>query len=224
MPTAILIDGAFFVHRFREIEPLNAYDPDRAAQQAWRWAVAHLIDKNSNSSKHELYRIFFYDCPPLENKMLNPISGNEVDLRKLKEASFRTALHDSLRKKRKVALRLGHLSGDATWTIRPDKIQAILKKKITSSDLTEKDVMPQTRQKGVDMRIGLDIASLAFKKQVKQIVLIVGDADFIPAAKLARREGIDFILDPMWNPISPGLREHIDGLRTTCPNPKPGRP
>lgn len=70
------------------------------------------------------------------------------------------------------------------------------------------------------MKIGLDIASLSYKKLVKQIVLIAGDSDFTPAAKLARREGIDFILDPMWNPINPDLHEHIDGLMSTCPQPK----
>ena len=57
------------------------------------------------------------------------------------------------------------------------------------------------------------------------IVLIAGDSDFVPAAKLARREGIDFILDPMWNPIHPSLNEHIDGLRSTSPNPaRPSAP
>lgn len=65
------------------------------------------------------------------------------------------------------------------------------------------------------MKIGLDIASITLKKQVDQIILIAGDSDFVPAAKLARREGIDFILDPMWNPIKPHLFEHIDGLRST---------
>ncbi len=69
-------------------------------------------------------------------------------------------------------------------------------------------------QKGVDMRIGLDIASMAYKKQVDQIVLISGDSDFVPAAKLAGREGIDFILDPLGAGIKNILMEHIDGLRT----------
>ena len=46
-------------------------------------------------------------------------------------------------------------------------------------------------------------------------ILIAGDSDFVPAAKLARREGIDFLLDPMWNPIKPHLFEHIDGLHST---------
>ena len=70
------------------------------------------------------------------------------------------------------------------------------------------------QQKGVDMRIGLDIASISFKKQVDQIILVSADSDFVPAAKLARREGIDFILDPMWANIRSDLHEHIDGLRS----------
>lgn len=46
------------------------------------------------------------------------------------------------------------------------------------------------------------------------MILISGDSDFVPAAKLARREGIDFILDPMGASISPDLSEHIDGIRS----------
>jgi uncharacterized LabA/DUF88 family protein len=62
------------------------------------------------------------------------------------------------------------------------------------------------------MRIGLDIAAMAFKRQIDQIGLVAGDSDFVPAAKLARREGIDFILDPMWATIRDDLHEHMDGL------------
>ena len=54
--------------------------------------------------------------------------------------------------------------------------------------------------------------------QVDQIVLISGDSDFVSAAKLARREGIDFILDPLGAPVKPDLFEHIDGLRTCDSN------
>jgi len=98
-----------------------------------------------------------------------------------------------------------------------------LAKKITAADLTEADVKYEVRQKGVDMRIGLDIASMAFKKQVDQIILVAGDSDFVPAAKLARREGLDFILDPMWASIRDDLHEHIDGLRSVF-NRKPKPP
>lgn len=41
--------------------------------------------------------------------------------------------------------------------------------------------------------------------------MISGDSDFVPAAKLARRAGIDFLLDPMWSEqISDSLSEHIE--------------
>ncbi|KKL84872.1 hypothetical protein LCGC14_1960370 [marine sediment metagenome] len=44
---------------------------------------------------------------------------------------------------------------------------------------------------------------------------ISGDSDFIPAAKLARREGLDVILDPMWNYIQTFPR---DLKSTSVPN------
>lgn len=94
------------------------------------------------------------------------------------------------------------------------------RKNISVDDLKESDFILDLKQKGVDMRIGLDIASLANKKLVDQIVLIAGDSDFVPAAKHARREGIDFILDPMWQTVKPSLMEHIDGIHT--PTNKPG--
>lgn len=217
MITAVLIDGAYFVRRFRAIEPHNALDAKRAAEQAFRWAVAHLKE---GSRKYDLYRIFFYDCPPLDKKLHNPLTKRAIDFKLSQEAVFRHELHKELKQRRKVALRLGHLAGESPWTIKAEKIQKILKGEIDSKDLTENDVIPNVRQKGVDMRIGLDISSLAFKKQVHQIVLMAGDADFVPAAKLARREGIDFVLDPMWRQVPEGLIEHIDGLRSTCPKPK----
>jgi len=232
MPSAVLVDGAYFIKRFRRIEPHNAFNAERAADLVHRWATAHLTPRMlprpnglhaglRQPFRRELYRIFFYDCPPLDTKQHNPITRKLVDLSKSREALFRRELHIRLRSKRKLALRLGHLSKDVKWTIKPAKIAELLKGKIQISDLTETDVSIETRQKGVDMRIGVDVACLSFKQQVDQIILIAGDADFVPAAKMARREGVDFILDPMWQSIPEGLMEHIDGLRSTCPKPPP---
>lgn len=75
------------------------------------------------------------------------------------------------------------------------------------------------RQKGVDMRIGLDIATITLKRLASTVILIAGDADFVPAAKLARREGVQFILDPLWQSVSDDLFEHIDGLQTVLKRP-----
>lgn len=218
MPTAILVDGSYFIKRYRTVSnPPSHYDPRVVAKDLFTWCLKHLDDKDTG--RRELYRIFFYDCPPLTKKAHNPVSKKPVDFSKTKEAAFRLELHSQLKKQRKVALRLGRLSDHAHWAIRPAVTKDLLSGKTQIASLSEDDVHYDVRQKGVDMRIGLDIASLAFKRQVEQIVLIAGDSDFVPAAKLARREGIDFILDPMWQPIPDDLHEHIDGLRSTCPQP-----
>lgn len=60
---------------------------------------------------------------------------------------------------------------------------------------------------------------MAIKRLVNRIILFSGDSDFVPAAKLARKEGIDFILDPIWNPIDDNLFEYTDGLKLTCTKP-----
>jgi len=75
MPTAILIDGAFFVKRFRSIEPDNAYNASRAAEFAFGCAMAHLMEpapRKEPRRRRDLYRIFFYDCPPLDKKTPQP--------------------------------------------------------------------------------------------------------------------------------------------------------
>lgn len=220
MKTAILIDGAYFIKRFRKLYPDRSYDGKRAAELAFRFALLHLREKiNKENHDHYLYRIFFYDCPPVDKKMHNPISKKCIDYSKSNEAIFRHALHNELRKKRKVALRLGRIAPDITWVFKAGITEKLLKQTITINDIKEDDVTLNFRQKGVDMRIGLDITSISLKKQAERIVLVSGDADFVPAAKFARREGIDFILDPMWQNIPEDLFEHIDGLRSTCPNP-----
>lgn len=215
MPAAILIDGAYFIKRFRKIEPHNAHNAQRMADMACRYALMHLTDKNF---KLPLYRIFFYDCPPVEKKMHNPITKRSIDFGRSDEAIFRRELHEKLKRKRKLALRLGNLA-HAEWALKPAAASNLLKGKVKFEELGEDDVMLDVRQKGVDMRIGLDIASLTFKKQVSKIILMAGDADFVPAAKLARREGIDFVLDPMRQSIPDDLNEHIDGLRSVCAKP-----
>jgi len=65
------------------------------------------------------------------------------------------------------------------------------------------------------MRIGLDIASITLKRQANVIVLVSGDADFVPAAKLARREGMQFVLDPLGHKVHADLNEHIDHLSSS---------
>ena len=107
------------------------------------------------------------------------------------------------------------MKDNAQWKIKGSVANDLLTGKKKLEDLTDDDITIDVRQKEVDTKIGVDISSLAFKKHVDTIILITGDADFVPAAKLARREGIDFILHPMEAHIDDRLFEHIDGLIST---------
>lgn len=215
MPTAILIDGDFFLRRYRMLA--GKLPAERVAADLHRMCLRHL---DQSDGSRTLYRIFFYDCPPLTKKAHHPITKEAVDFAATPTAVWRTEFHHQLRGLRKVALRLGYLNDRmGHWTVRPDQLKALLAGDLTVADLTEADVRYSVPQKGVDMRIGIDIAAMAFKRQVDQIILVAGDSDFVPAARLARREGIDFILDPMWASIRNDLHEHIDGLRSVFQRP-----
>ena len=212
MKVAILVDGGFYRKRAHHL--YGKKSPEKRAAELQAYCIAHLKDPHDHVEK-TLYRIFYYDCEPIKKFIYHPLLKKNVDLGISETYQWTIDFLDELKKSRKFALRLGTLSDSfAGYSLDSRKLKDLCSGKIDIQDLTEKDFKINLDQKGVDMRIGIDIASLAYKKQVEQIVLISGDSDFVPAAKLARREGIDFILDPMGSTIKDDLFEHIDGLRS----------
>ena len=214
---AVLVDLSFFLKRYNRIKRKKGSKPHSAAKVAkcvWDTAIGHV------KKPDELYRILVYDCRPFAKKVHNPISGHSIDFSRSDEAKFRNALATELKQKRKLALRLGDLQDGKRWVFHSRVVKDLLAGQTEVSKLTEDDVYYDLKQKGVDIKIGIDITSLALKKLADRVVLITGDADFVPASKLARREGIDVVLDPLWNPISADLHEHIDGLNSVWARPK----
>ena len=210
--TAILVDGGFY--RRRSSLLWGKKTPEGRADELAAYCKAHINNTNDKRYERTLYRIFYYDCPPLKKQVYHPLKGN-INFGKSETYQWTLDFFDALKQKRKFALRLGILSDDfAEFRLKQGVIRKLCSKKLTVDDLTEDSFEISFSQKGVDMKLGLDIASLAYKRQVDQIVLISGDSDFVPAAKHARREGIDFILDPMWGTVKPELYEHIDGLQS----------
>lgn len=71
----ILIDGAYFLNRFRKIygSDLTAAE---TAEKIHRLALAHVGTGNY------LYRIFYYDCLPFDKKIHNPITKKAIDFKK----------------------------------------------------------------------------------------------------------------------------------------------
>ena len=211
--TAILVDGGFY--RKRAAYLWGKKTPDERAAELVAYCNAHIRDTKELKDERYLYRVFYYDCPPLEKAVYHPLLKTNIVFGKSETYSWSNDFYAALKQKRKFALRLGTLSDDrAGFILSQDRLKKLCAGSITLDDLEASDFNINFEQKGVDMRVGLDIASLSYKRQVDQIILISGDSDFVPAAKLARREGVDFILDPMWSKIKDDLFEHIDGLKS----------
>lgn len=211
---AIMIDGAFYQRRALSLwGERNAED---RVEELERYCKNHLVFHHGDRKQYDtLYRIFYYDCPPVDDNVFLPLKKCTISLRNTPTYKYSKSFHTEIVKRRKVALRLGKLdTNELYYALTYDAQKKLIAGKITISDLRDEDFRLNIKQKGVDMRIGLDIAALAYKKLVTRIILISGDSDFVPVAKLARREGIDFILDPMGAQIRPELSEHVDGIRS----------
>ena len=238
---AILIDGGYFLKRLSVVRPdISLTDPAAVSESVKQLVRSHLKQLNEVHTAQNffrlLYRTFFYDAQPYARKAHTAIDHRAIDYAKSDQALFRMRLFDALRGSPNLAVRLGEVRRDAgrSWILRADSQKRLLRNELAADDLTDGDFVPALRQKGVDMRIGLDIASITLKRQASIIILVSGDANFVPAAKLARREGVQFLLDPLWQDVSPDLFEHIDGLRSgfrrpgaaavSGPVPAPGRP
>lgn len=212
--TAILIDGGFYRKRARSL--WGEKSPSERAEELKDYCYKHLQDRYEN---RYLYRVFYYDCPPIDKNIYNPLTQKSENLGRTPEYKWMTEFLEELKHRRKFALRMGRINDSIIdYHLKAESTKQLLNGKLSVHDLTQRDLEMHIEQKGVDMRIGVDISSLAFKKQVSQIILVSGDSDFVPAAKQARREGIDFILDPMRAAIKSDLYEHIDGIRTPIKN------
>lgn len=213
---AIFVDAGFFTRIFTQsADPNMTAEPEKLAKAMWHYWIKHVDRRNGEA----LYRIFFYDCPPLSHKVHHPITNKLIDFSKSNITIYKNKLHEALLRQPFVACRMGHLnsSGNEWGFIRQDSTHSF--KKLVRGDVDPKNINPNNvslrpRQKGVDMKLGIDIASVVLKKLANKIVLISGDSDFVPAAKLARVEGAHFILDAMGRTVKGGLAEHIDGLKS----------
>lgn len=211
--TAILVDGGFYRQVAYGI--WGSKSPSERAKELDEYCKKHLQNKNEN---RELYRIFYYDCMPSDKCVYNPISKTQIKLGQSDMYTWMNEFIKELKSKRKFAIRLGVLSSERLeYHLKYEPFKKLCQNKLSVTDLTDQDIELNIEQKGVDMKIGIDIASLSYKKQVDQIIFISGDSDFVPAAKLARREGIDFVLDPMRRHIKDDLNEHIDGIQSHVP-------
>ena len=197
---AILIDGGFAK---RKLGSAKQHATAEDFQQ-----LSKRIQSSPHLSEMRLHRIYYYDSTPLATAHQKPLSGELVEFGEHPIAARSRRLFDQISQQSFTALRLGELAFNG-WEISAKKIN---KANATSLEIYSDDLRPQISQKGVDMRIGMDIAALTLKKQVQVIVLVSGDSDFVPAMKFARREGINLFLNPLGQKVKSSMLEHSDLL------------
>lgn len=208
--TAIMIDGGYYRVRARALwGDLSAVD---RANELYNYCMLHITHPEE---PRDLYRIFYYDCPPMTKSIIHPLTKKEINYSTMAGTKWSKDFFDNLLDKRKMALRMGELAeNNANFVLKDTILNKLLNKEISISDLTETDFRLDVKQKGVDMRIGLDVASLANGRFVNQIILIAGDSDFLPVVKMARKNGIDILLDPMKQFPNRNMQEHVDGIES----------
>lgn len=207
---AILVDGEWF-RRSLDIALKGRLPNGVTADVMYRNALLAL------SPDEELFRLFYYDCPPYQGKETNPIDKSVVDFKAQKKFQARNLFLSEFKTKDHVAMRMG-VAKNRGWTLT----DAFIRQAITglpAKPPQASDVFLSLEQKGVDMRIGIDVATLSLKRIVERIILISGDTDLIPAMKLARREGVQVVLVELTMPLAKSLDEDADLVRSITPVP-----
>jgi len=208
MRFAVLVDGGFLSKALGAV-----LRPRRAPSVEDILLACRKIREHPRLAEHELLRILFYDAPPATGQITNPLSGEQTNLGRTDQYATRKALLDRIENSPDFALRLGELAKRG-WEVRGRSLKDLPKR--PEPALTADDLQPSFQQKGVDLRIGLDIARLSLRGIVDTIVVVAGDSDFIPAFKFARREGLRVYLEDVGSRfVKQELRAHADVVLET---------
>lgn len=200
---AVLLDGGFLIRKLSDRTRPRIFPS--AADIA---GVATAIAAHSCVTGLTRLRTYFYHAHPATGTLRNPISGAEINLARTDVYHQHESLLEKLELLPDFALRLGSTS-TREWKIGERALKSLLQSpRLIAAD----DLIPNIEQKGVDLRIGLDIARLALTRSVQSIVAVTADSDFVPAFKFARREGLRVFLCHFDHPIKRELRVHIDDV------------
>jgi uncharacterized LabA/DUF88 family protein len=199
MKTALLIDGAFIRKKFRSALKRDLSTPDIQQVITNIFGQVHLPDQN--------YRVYFYDCKPCAEKTSLPITHTAYDFEANPQYRKGVTLINEIKLLPFFAVREGVLSFNG-WTLKPSYYG--------KNPLTDDCFIPNLKQKGVDIKIGLDVAWISFNHIADNIILVTGDSDFVPVIKTARRNGVFVYLLTLDHNVKKELLENVDVINT-CP-------
>lgn len=188
----ILFDGGFFTRKFEEIN--KKFPTASDVENEVKKIMAELRKKTNGETNDIVFRVFYYDCKPFDKTVKDHTGKKDCDFSKSPLCIKKTNYLSHVCKLDKFAVRLGELSFDG-W--KQDRHNTSVWK-------------PDFKQKGVDMKVGLDMALMALKHIVDKIVLVAGDSDFIAPIKFVRKEGLQVYLYSMGHKVKSQLVEHCD--------------
>ena len=194
---AILIDGGFLKRKLGTAKVPTT--PEQIREFADR------LQTHPALAAMALHRIYYYDALPFTETREVPLCTDKINFGTTEVAVRNGKLIQAVTRYPFFATRLGETVFRG-WQVKGHR----LREKVTSLDITKDDMQPVIGQKGVDMRIGLDVASLVLKKIASVMVLVTGDSDFVPVMKFARREGAQLFLVTLGHGIRDSLEEHAD--------------
>lgn len=198
---AVLLDGGFVIQKLSERTRPRAFpSADEIAILAASLGAHDCVEGQT------LLRIYFYHALPASGRLRNPVTGVVVDLSKTAIYRQSEQLLERLELRPDFALRLGELDV-RDWKLGKRALESVRK---TRRAIQANDFVPDIEQKGVDLRIGLDIARFALDRSVQSIIVVTGDSDLIPAFKFARREGLRVFLCPFNHGVKRELKAHAD--------------
>lgn len=206
---AILLDGGFVTKILTKLLGRTAIAADVVA-------LCERIKADPLFSDYELMRIYYYDAPPSTDSVKFPVSGETYPLGTTDRAKRSQSMYDQLELTSGFALRMGETRVSSyTWKIKPQVAKALIK---GPRKLEDSDFILDIGQKGVDIRIGLDMARLALRDMVRAVAVVTGDSDFVPAFKFVRREGVKVMLCTLGHSgVRRELRAHSDFVISAAP-------
>ena len=204
---AILIDGEFMRLQLRDRLRAPPQATDIVGQVT---SILNRIQSRRAPHAIQLYRAFFYTAGPSSQTKQHPLTGQTVTFADRDSHRENRRLIEHLEREEHMAVRRGELVFRG-WGLK----QGVVDRQTRNPGkgpppLAPDDLRPRFEQKGVDMRIGLDIASLALKRLVTDVAVVTRDSDMVPAFKLARREGLKVHLDRLGVGRCEELRIHAD--------------
>lgn len=155
-----------------------------------------------------LHRVYYYDAEPLTGIQTHPISGEKIDFSETDVSKRNKIMLDELKRTAFFAVRLGETNFRG-WKV---DCWALKSEDQKTSKINSGNVKPNVQQKGVDMRIALDMSSMSLKKQAEVFALVTGDSDFVPIIKFARKEGRQIYLYTLGHGVKQTMYEHSDLL------------